>query len=379
MGTPEPTAATDTPTPEPTVNATTDAPTTGAPEPTNVTTEAPTPVPTTTEAPPPTRDPTIPCTAERDCSGHAVAVTALNGGRDCQCLCRNEWSGANCSICDARFNETDDCGSCLAPVYSGYPTCFATAHVVGGWMLERSCGSSLSRVPRQALLDAAAADLLDVVLTGSRCRACVAMVSGNPADFITAQMVSFNVSTAAYSFDVRVRNESVAGALIIAGCIADQLNATHSLDASGGNDGAGSSSFANITMNRTRALANSFGIAGFCFVPLGMRTWVTLTPPCGVHGCAAANDIPPPPPTPSSESSSPFPWYFIVAGVGGVLLLVGVIALVRKIHFARLGTRSVGSRAFVDAGKYTVDFLQHAKDEELELYSLRREMEFDDI
>ena len=61
------------------------------------------------------------CTTSANCSGNAINVTG-NTKKGCNCTCRNGWSGANCSVCPLRFNESDDCGSC-APGYANYPSC----------------------------------------------------------------------------------------------------------------------------------------------------------------------------------------------------------------------------------------------------------------
>jgi hypothetical protein len=66
------------------------------------------------------------CTAAQDCAAHATRVTG-NVDTGCRCTCRNEWRGADCSICLGNYDATaaGDCGACSA-AYDTYPGCYLT-------------------------------------------------------------------------------------------------------------------------------------------------------------------------------------------------------------------------------------------------------------
>ena len=61
------------------------------------------------------------CTEEGDCSGHATSVTSDFRQEKCLCTCRNQWSGANCSVCPELY-DGPDCDRCSAN-RADYPTC----------------------------------------------------------------------------------------------------------------------------------------------------------------------------------------------------------------------------------------------------------------
>ena len=61
------------------------------------------------------------CTLDKDCSGRATAVTADFSQEKCLCTCRNQWSGANCSVCSDLY-DGPDCDRCSAN-RADYPTC----------------------------------------------------------------------------------------------------------------------------------------------------------------------------------------------------------------------------------------------------------------
>eukprot|EP01065_Artemidia_motanka_P026835 TRINITY_DN3206_c0_g2_i1.p1 TRINITY_DN3206_c0_g2~~TRINITY_DN3206_c0_g2_i1.p1 ORF type:complete len:1254 (+),score=301.48 TRINITY_DN3206_c0_g2_i1:41-3802(+) len=47
------------------------------------------------------------CTTANDCSANAASVTS--DGYLCVCACRNQWSGADCSVCPAPYSTATDC------------------------------------------------------------------------------------------------------------------------------------------------------------------------------------------------------------------------------------------------------------------------------
>ena len=53
------------------------------------------------------------CDVVRDCNDHATDATG-NTKTGCNCTCRNEWFGPNCSMCPPNYDPTADCGSCSA-------------------------------------------------------------------------------------------------------------------------------------------------------------------------------------------------------------------------------------------------------------------------
>eukprot|EP01062_Namystynia_karyoxenos_P003284 TRINITY_DN11168_c1_g1_i1.p1 TRINITY_DN11168_c1_g1~~TRINITY_DN11168_c1_g1_i1.p1 ORF type:complete len:1299 (+),score=186.70 TRINITY_DN11168_c1_g1_i1:72-3968(+) len=62
---------------------------------------------------PPLADPQCrPCSVTDDCSGNAYNVTS--DGFQCSCSCRNQWSGADCSVCPVLYGG-DDCDGCASP------------------------------------------------------------------------------------------------------------------------------------------------------------------------------------------------------------------------------------------------------------------------
>ncbi|CUE71036.1 membrane-associated protein, putative [Bodo saltans] len=64
------------------------------------------------------------CTATTDCSGHSSNVTGLYP--NCNCTCRNQWSGGSCSVCPTRYNASNDCAGCAAGYDGAYPACYLT-------------------------------------------------------------------------------------------------------------------------------------------------------------------------------------------------------------------------------------------------------------
>lgn len=99
------------------------------------------------------------------------------------------------------------------------------------------------------------------------------------------------------------------------------------------------------------------------------------TSAAGFSGCGAAFDMGPLAAPPAAVAA--FPWWWIAAGVGGLALLVGAFCAFRR---TSLGQRTLPGAGFLDGGKYTKRFdLEDEDDEELMLYSEKRELTFDDI
>ena len=55
------------------------------------------------------------CTVQSNCSSHATTVDGFQTDPSCSCSCRNFWGPAsNCSVCPARYDESNDCLGCGA-------------------------------------------------------------------------------------------------------------------------------------------------------------------------------------------------------------------------------------------------------------------------
>jgi len=62
------------------------------------------------------------CNVTTDCSGNAIDVSLNFDSTQCQCRCRNKWSGRFCSLCDATRYSGNDCNQCATGL-SNYPSC----------------------------------------------------------------------------------------------------------------------------------------------------------------------------------------------------------------------------------------------------------------
>eukprot|EP00755_Sulcionema_specki_P020378 Sspe_Gene.71762::Locus_42639_Transcript_1_1_Confidence_1.000_Length_16151::g.71762::m.71762 len=62
------------------------------------------------------------CTVEKHCSGRAFDVDSDSQREKCECKCRNQWTGSDCSVCPAKYSPSDDCGAC-ASGHINFPDC----------------------------------------------------------------------------------------------------------------------------------------------------------------------------------------------------------------------------------------------------------------
>ena len=83
----------------------------------------------------------------------------------------------------------------------------------------------------------------------------------------------------------------------------------------------------------------------------------------------------------AGADDSAVPLWIVLLAVGAVvLLLIAIVAYMRlRVRVARIGVKTQSGLAFSDAGKYTINFTDVVDDEELELYSRKRTLDFDDI
>eukprot|EP00755_Sulcionema_specki_P033632 Sspe_Gene.101199::Locus_75793_Transcript_1_1_Confidence_1.000_Length_789::g.101199::m.101199 len=60
------------------------------------------------------------CT-QSDCSGRALSITTDAAKTTCECECKHQWSGKDCSVCEERFEQTE-CDRCSTG-FVNYPEC----------------------------------------------------------------------------------------------------------------------------------------------------------------------------------------------------------------------------------------------------------------
>jgi hypothetical protein len=64
-----------------------------------------------------------PCTSFENCTNRATDPVLLNmTSQQCDCVCKNKWSGLKCAECLYPYDITADCAKCL-PGMRGYPNC----------------------------------------------------------------------------------------------------------------------------------------------------------------------------------------------------------------------------------------------------------------
>ncbi|CUE71031.1 membrane-associated protein, putative [Bodo saltans] len=68
------------------------------------------------------------CDAVLDCNSNAVNATGVTP--NCTCYCRNQWSGAACTVCPVAYNSNNDCGSCATSYVGTYPQCYLGCNLV---------------------------------------------------------------------------------------------------------------------------------------------------------------------------------------------------------------------------------------------------------
>eukprot|EP00755_Sulcionema_specki_P039389 Sspe_Gene.112738::Locus_95999_Transcript_1_1_Confidence_1.000_Length_741::g.112738::m.112738 len=59
------------------------------------------------------------CTNENNCNKRASSVTSNDDHSECKCTCNNKWTGSDCSVCNAIYDQAT-CASCAAGRY-GFP------------------------------------------------------------------------------------------------------------------------------------------------------------------------------------------------------------------------------------------------------------------
>ena len=78
------------------------------------------------------------CSVSTDCSGHATAVEPNRLATACQCTCLNQWQGKDCASCNTTLYSGSTCDRC-APGRNNYPMCMLEGAVVNTTLEMAKC------------------------------------------------------------------------------------------------------------------------------------------------------------------------------------------------------------------------------------------------
>eukprot|EP01063_Lacrimia_lanifica_P030059 TRINITY_DN471_c0_g1_i10.p1 TRINITY_DN471_c0_g1~~TRINITY_DN471_c0_g1_i10.p1 ORF type:complete len:1241 (+),score=364.70 TRINITY_DN471_c0_g1_i10:2656-6378(+) len=130
------------------------------------------------------------CTVEGHCSGHATSVTHTDDRSACNCTCEGNWVGADCGVCPVQF-EGEDCDRCAV----GY-----VGRLVAGVLECERCDFGICAVTggvehaRNVSDDGTRSECVcDCVnqWTGPLCDACPAVYDGSGCDVCAAGRIEY--------------------------------------------------------------------------------------------------------------------------------------------------------------------------------------------